>query len=350
MTSEKNIFSKKPINKDKLLKYGFIKKDGCYFYQADIMSGQFRVEVIVDNDKVSSKVYDSETNEEYVLVHTDKQYGKFVGRVKEEFYQILQNIADNCCEIQPFLTPQANRITKAIAKKFAEKPDFPFKKFPDYGSFRNKANNKWYGLIMNIDKSKLTKLKKDKDKKIEILDLKVNPSNYNKLQEQVVFYPGYHMHKGNWITIILDESVSDNQIMTLLENSRTLTLNKQVLNSYWLIPANPKYYDIGAHFKVGQTTIWKQSTNIKPGDTIFLYVTSPVKAIRYQCQVEKVNIPYSHRDKNVNIEKIMEIKVLKEYDKNFCSFDRLKNFGIKAIRGPRRVSRELVNYLNKNNS
>lgn len=152
------------------------------------------------------------------------------------------------------------------------------------------------------------------------------------------------MHKQTWITIILDGTVPTSKIMKLLEESRKTSIGKDS-DSNWLIPANPKYYDIDAHFKVGKTTIWKQSTNIQVGDLIFLYVTAPVKAVKYKCQVTKTDISYHYHDQDVKMKKVMEVQVLKEYPADFCPFSRLKEFGIKAVRGPRRIGKELSSYL-----
>lgn len=347
MTIEEKIFNRKKVNYQKLIAYGFTKQGNQYIYRTTIMAGQFKVEVIVKQGKISGKVFDTDTNEEYVLVHADGQYGQFVGQVKAKYQQVLEDIANKCFENQYFLTKQANQIAQDVEKSFNEQPDFPFKKFSNYGVFRNHLNNKWYGLIMNITKDKLTYNEKDAKQEVEILDVKVNTSEHDKLEKQPGFYPSYHMHKASWITILLDGTVSDTKIVDLLEKSRAITSDQQVMNSVWLVPGNPKYYDIARHFKVGETTIWKQSTKIKPGDMVYLYVTSPVKAVRYQCKVKEVDIPYADDNSNVKVQKIMKVKVLQEYDKDFCTFTKLKEFGIKVVRGPRRISKELVEYLNK---
>lgn len=41
----------------------------------------------------------------------------------------------------------------------------------------------------------------------------------------------------------------------------------------------------------------------------------------------------------------MKIKMLKQYNKDFMPFARLKNFGVKAVRGPRACPPELVKIL-----
>lgn len=346
MSLESKIFEKKKPIADKLIKYGFKKEKDTYIYQTTIMNGQFKVELTINKD-VTGRVIDADTGDEYVLVHAENQVGNFVGEVRAEYTELLNDIAQECFQSMPFFSEQANQIAHMIEEKYSEVADFPFKRFPNYGVFRNKMNNKWYGLVMNITKDKLTNDSKDKEEKVEILDIKVEESHHAQLLKQSGFYLSYHMHKQSWITIILDGSVDNNEVMDLLEKSRRMSIggSNQVSSSAWLVPGNPKYYDIDANFKVGKTTIWKQSTKININDMVYLYVTSPVKAVRFKCQVIKTDIPYQHSDSNVKIQKIMEVKVLKEYPADFCPFAKLKDFDIKAVRGPRRIPAKLAEYL-----
>ena len=62
----------------------------------------------------------------------------------------------------------------------------------------------------------------------------------------------------------------------------------------WLIPSNPKYYDIIHAFDDTDEIDWKQGAGIKTGDTVFMYVGSPVSAVLYKCKVTETDIPYSY--------------------------------------------------------
>lgn len=119
-----------------------------------------------------------------------------------------------------------------------------------------------------------------------------------------------------------------------------------VTQKNWIVPANPKYFDIIKAFEENNEIIWKQSSNIKKGDIVFMYVASPISAILYKCVVTAVNIPYDYEDKNLRINKVMKIKLLKKYDKDFMTFDKLNGYGITAIRGPRSCPDELYQVLN----
>lgn len=63
-------------------------------------------------------------------------------------------------------------VFKYIENKYKTKPDYPWKKYPDYAVFRHNKNDKWFGLVMNIQKNKLTIKGNDN---VDILNLKIQP-------------------------------------------------------------------------------------------------------------------------------------------------------------------------------
>ena len=45
----------------------------------------------------------------------------------------------------------------------------------------------------------------------------------NKDKDIINIFPGYHMNKKNWITIILDDSLKDEEVFELIKESYELT-------------------------------------------------------------------------------------------------------------------------------
>lgn len=66
------------------------------------MDDQFLVRVLVEDNHVLSKVFDTETRDEYVLAKVERQAGSFAGRVKANYRQVLAAIASQCFDQQPF--------------------------------------------------------------------------------------------------------------------------------------------------------------------------------------------------------------------------------------------------------
>lgn len=98
--------------------------------------------------------------------------------------------------------------------------DSPFKKFPDYVVFRHKDSGKWFGLVMTVEKRKLGI---DADGSIDIIDVKADPEIISILKESPGYLSAYHMNKNHWITLFLDGTIKEKQIINLLKDSYILT-------------------------------------------------------------------------------------------------------------------------------
>ena len=85
-------------------------------------------------------------------------------------------------------------------------------------------------------------------------------------------------------------------------------------------------------FSENEEIIWKQSSNIAVGDVVCLYVTAPVSAVLYRCEATEVNIPYHYDDGNVHMNHVMKLKKLEQYAPSFLLFEKLKAYGIGAVR------------------
>ena len=125
------------------------------------------------------------------------------------------------------------------------------------------------------------------------------------------------------------------------EKKQTIRLPKE-----WIIPANPKYYDIEAAFESAEEIDWKQGAGIRTGDTAFMYVAAPVSAILYKCTVTETDIPFEYNDGNVQMKALMRIKLQKRYQRDRFTFEVLKSvYGVNAVRGPRGIPEKLSEDL-----
>ena len=243
-----------------------------------------------------------------------------------------------------------NTIFAYIKKKYKISPEYPWAKYDDNAVFRHSDNKKWFALVMSVEKSKLGL---SGTGYVNVLDLKIDDMMFRDvLVRSKGILPGYHMNKEHWITVLLDGTVEETKIYDLIDASYAATASKKKKAKIrppkeWIIPANPKYYDIEHAFDDAKIIDWKQSSSVKVGDTVFMYVAAPVSAILYKCKVAEVDIPYDYQDKNLTITTLMKIKLLRKYDRSQFTFDRLKeDFGIYAVRGPRGVPNSLSCELN----
>lgn len=355
MTLEQEFFLKKQAVFSKLLSYGFTKTSAGYTYSRIFMSGTFRAEITVENSgEVRGAVIDNETDEEYTPLRIESSIGAYVGKVREEYFKILDDIAKNCFIKEPFASAQANAITRQIMDKYQELPDNPFSGDSEIGVFRNPQNRKWYGIIMRIPASRIIADSKasDNNEKIEVLNVKINPEKKDELLAVPGIYPAYHMNKKSWITIALNNSVPDSKIMELIGISRSFTASAAKPakaaakdNNIWIVPANPKFYDIEAAFRRQEEITWKQAGTAKAGDIAFMYVGAPVSAVLFKCLVTEAHIPHVYKNENIAMKEIMKIKLLEKYPQDFMPFARLKELGITAVRGPRHVTEAFAKVL-----
>ncbi len=334
---EREIFTRRTINYDKLIAYGFRKEKDCYTIEKNILTDTFKIKVIISNDIVSSKVYDLAYGDEYTNFRTSN--GKFASEIKSILEEFLLDIREKCTTPHYFIMPQANRLAQIIQDKYHDKPNFEWEKFPNYATFKNNDSHKWYAIIMNIDKRKLGSKKKDE---VEIINLKLNPNKISQLLCEEGFFQAYHMNKKNWITIILDDTISDERIIKLIDESYKATIIRKENNHEWLVPANPQYYDVQEHLKRQKKIMWKWHKAIMVGDIVYLYMAKPYSSIMYQFEVEQVNISQTYENN-----KLMQMHLLKAYDERKYTIDILKTFGVNAIRGTRYMPKELSDYIRK---
>ena len=240
------------------------------------------------------------------------------------------------------------KIFAIAMKKYGTEPEYLWLSSPYNAVLRHTDNKKWYAILMKVSRSKLGL---SGDETVDILDIKCDPLMSGSLLMENGIFPGYHMHKGNWLTVLLDGTVGLKKIEWLLDLSYGLTASKKsrsIHNTKWIIPANPKYYDIDKEISESKdrAILWKQSNSIAVGDTVFIYVGAPVSAIRYQCEAIEVDIPYSYSDEKLQINRAMRLKIIRKFDKFPISIERMKVHGVFAVRGARGMPQGLIEEIN----
>lgn len=334
---ENEIFKRSNVNFKLLEKYGFTKENKIFTFEKTFLNNDFKAIICIDEKgSVNGKVIDLQVGEEYTNIRTEMS-GEFVNHVREAYKDILIDIKNCCYESNPFISGQANRMNKYIKEKYHNEPEFLWKKFPGYGVYRNKNNNKWYGIIMNLDLSKLDRGSGE----VEIINIKLEESKIQKLLKKKGFYEAYHMKKTDWISVLLNDTLKDEEIKSLLDESY-YQINEP---EEWIVPANPKYYDIIHCFKETNEIIWKQSSDIHVNDIVYLYVAEPYSKIMYKCKAIEVNIGYEYKDKNISMNHVMKLELIEKLDSKNYTFEYLNTLGIKAIRGPRKITKEISKKL-----
>lgn len=239
------------------------------------------------------------------------------------------------------------QILSYAEKTYSAVPDAPFRTAPTYLVLRHAGTQKWYALFMDVPRERLGL---SGSESVDILNVKCDPRLSGSLRMGKGILPAYHMHRDSWITILLDGTVPAKDIFPLLDMSYALTREKSkrsnpvFRNANWIVPANPKYYDIetAINENAEHTFLWKQSNRIAVGDTVYLYIAAPVSAIRYQCKAIEVDIPYKYADENISMSHVMRLQLLQTYHEKSIGMDLLKAHGVRTVRGPRSMPNSLI--------
>lgn len=220
MRNIEDMFLKRSIDYNKLIEYGFKKNKNIYCFRKNILNNEFEVEIELSDKNKIAKVLDLNGETEYVLVDVEDAQGEFVGNVRKEYDLILNDILEKCTAIDTFIFPQTQRIIDYIFQKYNDSLEFLWDDY-DGAAIRNKTNNKWYLVYMIVQEKKVRL--NESERTIEIIDLKYDKDKVSNIIDSIGIFPGYHMNKHSWISIVLDDSEDDKKIKTLIDNSYKLS-------------------------------------------------------------------------------------------------------------------------------
>jgi len=215
------IFKAYQFNSKKAKEYGFLEKQGVWTYSSTILQGDFLMKITVEDSDLTFQVFDQETGELYPQVHMESMRGTFVGTVREACLEVLYDIRKACFEVQEFLCPQTKRIMALVREKYGNQLEYLWEKSPDTAVLRHEDNQKWYAILMRIPWDRLDK---GRDGLVEAVNLKHD--QVADLLSQNGIYPAFHMNKRYWISLPLDDTLTDEKVLELFERSWFLTSKK----------------------------------------------------------------------------------------------------------------------------
>lgn len=247
-----DIFSKRAVNYSKILSYGFEKIDEFYVYKKRIRNDSFEIKIVISENKKYSELIDIENDMEYALVDIEDATGEFVGMLKQEYENVINDVIGKCTNKEVFKCKQSKEIIEYVRKRYHDELEFLWEKFDDNAIWRNKVNNKWYALILTVPENKI---RGNSDKKIEIIDIMFQKEKIDDIVDGVKVYPGYHMNKKSWITVVLDESMDNDELFKLIDNAYNLSVgNKNILDN----SLNQRVYDYLLTIPKGKVVTYKQ--------------------------------------------------------------------------------------------
>lgn len=209
-----------------LQNYGFSEVQKSVFsLKKDLSQKDFFAEFILNLDSSTFEVhvFDKITGDRYALFDMPNSQGAFVGALREEVSDIIEEIRSKCFEIEDL----HEKYISWIESNFNCKADYPWEDTPEACVFRC-PNNKWFALVMKI---KYRQLGFTSDEEVFIVNLKApkekiaasenngDETRNSPLIDKKSIFPAYHMNKKHWITILLTSVTDFEKLCSLTEQS-----------------------------------------------------------------------------------------------------------------------------------
>ena len=112
--------------------------------------------------------------------------------------------------------PVREAVLRYARETLGTQAEYLFASSPDCAVLRCRANRKWYGIIMRVGRDKLVR---GGEGEVDILNVKCDPMMRASLLRKAGFFPAYHMNKTHWITMLLDGTVSVEELTGCLAMS-----------------------------------------------------------------------------------------------------------------------------------
>jgi len=205
------IFDKNIFNSKLAIAYGFSKVGDYYILQSDIDMENFNVIVKIGKDSFEANVIELPFNEEYILFNVLDSKGKFVSKIRKKVNELIEDIVKSCFTSLDY----RKLLLDYVKEKYGTIPEEPWED-NNHATIKTSNTKKWYGIFMSIPYKTLGL---ERNGKIDVLNVKLNPDLIENLIDKKHFFPAYHMNKKYWISIVLDSDTDLNLVKSLIDES-----------------------------------------------------------------------------------------------------------------------------------
>ena len=131
-------------------------------------------------------------------------------------------------------------------------------------------------------------------------------------------------------------------------------MGRDIIMTSWLTSCNPELYNVDEAFKNLKEVDWSQHTNVKVGDTVYIYISKPVQAVAYKCNVIEVDKPQEDQsDKDYQLKasalknhnRFMRLKLEKTFKPPIPKSILTEN-GVTNFQSTTRITNELEKIIN----
>ena len=220
------ILQNKKFNPIKLIVFGFQYVGNTYLYVKTFEDYKLQLTIAIsETTSMSTKMVDLTSNKVYTKHLSDNEIDDYDQQIKKSYEMLLMEIIDKCF-YSIYKSPQVQDLIDYVADTYVH--NLIFSEHHHYNiSFWNRSDNKnIYGLLMTIPKSRLGL---ESHEEVDAITLRVSIDSFRFLVNHKNIFPGFPIRGKNWITIVLDYSISSEQIISLIDDSYCLALNKSTI-------------------------------------------------------------------------------------------------------------------------
>lgn len=207
--------------KEKLKAFGFYESDDFLCLKKSIAGGEFYTIIRLSEKSFNAEVFETQTDEKYVLFDVASANGAFVGQIRNEVQAIIDEIHEKCFDFQDI----RQKYVDFLQAEFSAAGDKPWLDEGDSTSSVYRCpNGKWFALVMKI---KFKNLGFESDETVWVVNLKADTEKITEITDKKSIFPAYHMNKKYWITVLLTAVTDFEQLCELTRKSFELVSVKK---------------------------------------------------------------------------------------------------------------------------
>lgn len=207
--------------KEKLKAFGFLEENGFLCLKKKIADGEFYTIIRLSEKSFTAEVFETLTDEKYVLFDVISANGSFVGQIRSEVKELIEEIRGKCFDSQDI----RQKYFDFLHTDLSAAGDSPWADEGDVTSFVFRCpNSKWFALVMKI---KFKNLGFESDEEVWVVNLKADVEKIPEITDKKSIFPAYHMNKKYWITVLLTAVTNFDQLCDLTRRSYELVSVKK---------------------------------------------------------------------------------------------------------------------------
>lgn len=128
-------------------------------------------------------------------------------------------------------------VLEYVKAEYGIEAEYPWHDSPDCGTLKDKISGKWFAVFMPVRRERLGL---EGSGFVNVINVKADPDFILFMAGRDGYLPGYHMNKRHWISLRLDGTLPDNEVMDCIDRSYRLVADTPSRRIYEAVKKIPK--------------------------------------------------------------------------------------------------------------